>query len=161
MNRGMLMKEMVVLITTLFSVLYKAAENHFDHLIKAKQLDELKRDGCVVLAQATTTNHTAITTQKLLQMHNTTKLVWSKEAKWNGWEDNHICVQNEDEDFNMYAIRKAKEEEEFSKHKDCFIVNLNKTCFMASKGYLHVIGSSTRKKHKKNTSDSHQSITVV
>jgi hypothetical protein len=64
-------KEMIVLIAELFGVPYKKAENHFDYLIKSKLLNELKRGGRVVAAQATTTNRTAITTQKFLRSHNT------------------------------------------------------------------------------------------
>jgi hypothetical protein len=67
-------KKMIVLIAELFGVLYKTAEYHFDYLIKSKQLNELKPGGHVVAAQPTTTNHTAITTQKLLRTHNTTLL---------------------------------------------------------------------------------------
>ena len=63
MNHGMSRKEMFVLIAELFGVLYETAESHFDYLIKSKQLNGLKRGGRVVAAQATTTNHTAITTQ--------------------------------------------------------------------------------------------------
>ena len=61
----------------------------------------------------------------------------------------------------MYIVRKAKEEEEFMKLKDCFMVNLDESCFMGSEGVLRVIGSAARKKHEKNTSDSRQSITIV
>ena len=74
MNRGMSRKEMIVLISELFGASYKAAENHFNYLILTKQLNELKRGGRVVSAQATSTNRTAITTQKLLRTHNTTML---------------------------------------------------------------------------------------
>ena len=160
MNRGMSRKEMIVLIAKLFSVTYKTAENHFYYLIKSKQLNELKRGGRVVAAQATTTNRTAITSQKLLRTHNTTLLAWSKQAEWNGW-DNRTCEQNLGEDLGMYIVRKAKEEEEFMKLKDCFTVNLDESCFMGSEGVLRVIVSAARKKHEKNTSDSRQSITIV
>ena len=61
----------------------------------------------------------------------------------------------------MYIVRKAKEEEEFMKLKDCFTINLDKSCFMASEEVLRVTGSAAQKKHKKNTSDSRQSITIV
>ena len=83
MNRGMSRKEMIVLIAELFGVSYKTAESHFDYLIKLKQFNELKCGGHVVVAQATTNNRTAITTQKLLRTHNTTLLAWSKQAEWN------------------------------------------------------------------------------
>jgi hypothetical protein len=78
MNNGMNRKEMISLMSKLFSVLSKAAENHFDYLIKSKQFPELKRGGFVVSAQATTTNRTAITTQKLLWTYNTIHLAWAK-----------------------------------------------------------------------------------
>ena len=58
---------MIVLIAELFGVPYKTAENHFNYLIKSKQLYDLKCGGHVVATQATTTNRTAITTQKLLR----------------------------------------------------------------------------------------------
>ncbi len=61
MNKGMTRKEMITLMSELFSVSSKEAENHFDYLIKSKQFPELKRGGHVVSAQATTTNRTAIT----------------------------------------------------------------------------------------------------
>jgi len=160
MNRGMSRKEMIVLIAEFFRVPYKTAENHFDYLIKLKQLNELKRGGRVVATQATTTNRTAITAQKLHRTHKTTLLTWSKQAEWNGW-DNCTCKQNLGEDLGTYIVRKAKEEEEFMKLKVCFMVNLDESCFMGSEGVLRVIGSATRKKHEKNTSDSRQSITIV
>ena len=70
------------LIANFFSASSKAAENHVDYLIKTKQLSELKWGGCVVSAQTTTTNCTAITTQK--RTCNTTMLAWTKKAEWNG-----------------------------------------------------------------------------
>jgi hypothetical protein len=60
MNRGISRMEMIVLIAELFGNLYKTAESHFGYLIKMKQLNELKRGGRVVAAQAITTNCTAI-----------------------------------------------------------------------------------------------------
>ena len=71
------------------------------------------------------------------------------------------CVQIDGKDLGLYIVRKAKEEEEFMKLKDCFTVNLDESCFMASEGVLQVIGSAARKKHEKNTSDSRHSITIV
>ncbi len=111
-------------------------------------------------AQPTTTNCTAITTQKLLCTHNTTLLAWSKQSEWNGW-DNRTYKQNLGEDLVTYIVRTTKEEEEFAKLKDCFTVNLDESCFMGSEGVLHVIGSAARRKHEKNTSDSRQRITIV
>ena len=130
-----------MLIAELFGVSYKTGESHFDYLIKSKQLNELKCGGRVVVAQATTTNRTVITTQKLFRTHNTTLLAWSKQAEWNGW-DNWTCKQNEGEDLGTYIVRKTKDKEEFLKLKDSFTVNLYESCFVGSKGILHVIGSA-------------------
>jgi hypothetical protein len=69
MNRGMTRKEMVSLIFVLFRASNKAAENHFDYLVRHKKFPELKCGGRVVKAQATTTNRTAIMTQKLLRTY--------------------------------------------------------------------------------------------
>ncbi len=153
---------MIVLISELFSPSHKAAEIHFDYLILTKQLNVLKGDGRVVPAQATTTNRTVITTHKLLCTHNASMLAWRKQAEWNGWDHNHMCVQIDSKDLGSYIVRKAKEEEEFVKLKDCFFtVNLDNSCFMASEGIQRVIGSAAGKKHTNYKSDSHQSITVV
>ena len=65
---------MICFIAEIESVPMKTAENHFDHLIRSKQLSELKRSGRVVSAQPTTTNRTAITTTKLLRTYNTLKM---------------------------------------------------------------------------------------
>ena len=73
-NKGMTRKEMICFIAEIESVPMKTAENHFDHLIRSKQLSELKRSGRVVSAQPTTTNRTAITTTKLLRTYNTLKM---------------------------------------------------------------------------------------
>ncbi len=149
MNKGMTRKEMITLMSELFSVSSKAAENHFDYLIKSKQFPELKQGGRVVSAQVTTTNYTAITTQKLLWTYNTIQLAWAKQAKFNGW---NVCpsllIQNEGGVDDK-------------KIRDFFTVNLEETCFMASEGHLQVIGSVAKIKHEKNTANSRQSITVV
>ena len=65
---------MITFISEIESVRMKTAENHYDYLIRSKQLPELKNDGRVVLAQPTTTNRTAITTAKLLRTHHTLTL---------------------------------------------------------------------------------------
>ncbi len=106
MNEGMTRKEMITLMSKLFSVLSKAAENHVDYLIKSKQFPELKRGGRVLSAQATTTNRTAITTQKLLQTYNTIQLAWSKQAEFNRWNVSpSLSIQNKGgEDDKKYGI---------------------------------------------------------
>ena len=68
-NNGLQRKEMICMISEFSGVSLKTAENHYDHLIRSKQLRKLKHDGRIVTAQPTTTNHTAITTEKLLRTH--------------------------------------------------------------------------------------------
>jgi hypothetical protein len=68
-NAGMTRKEVICVIAEIGSVPFKAAENHLDYLIRSKKLPELKNSGRIVSAQATTTNRTAITTEKLLRTH--------------------------------------------------------------------------------------------
>ena len=65
---------MLCFIAEIESMPMKTAENHYDHLIRSKQLSQLKRSGCVVSAQPTTTIFTAITTTKLLRTYNTLKM---------------------------------------------------------------------------------------
>ena len=73
-NRGMARKEMISFIAELHRATMKQAENHYDWLARQKKLPELTRHGRVVTAQVTTTNRTAITTEKLMRTHNTLKL---------------------------------------------------------------------------------------
>jgi hypothetical protein len=137
MNKGMTRKEMITLMSELFSVLSKAAENHFDYLIKSKQFPELKWGGCVVSAQATTTNCTAITTQKLLWTYNTIQLAWAKQAKFNRW---NVCpsllIQNEGG-------------EDDKKIRDLFTVNLDKLASWPAKAIYKSLGARLRKNKRK------------
>ena len=72
LNHGMSRKEMIVLITRLFGAsLYKAAENHFNYLLNAKQLNELKWGDGVVAAQAITTNCTLQSPPRNCSIHTT------------------------------------------------------------------------------------------
>ena len=73
-NRGMSRKEMISFIAQIENVSNKKASNHYEYLVRAKKLSDLKRGGRVVHAQPTTTNRTAITTQKLLRTNNTLEL---------------------------------------------------------------------------------------
>ncbi len=94
---------MITLMSKLFSVSSKAAENHFDYLIKSKQFPDLKRGGCVVSFQVTTTNRTSITTQKLLRTYNTIQLAWAKQAKFNGW---NVCLSIQSKFTKMVKEKK-------------------------------------------------------
>ena len=59
-NKGMSWKEIISFISELEGTNMKTADNHYDFLIRANKLPQLKRGGRVVSAQATTTNRTAI-----------------------------------------------------------------------------------------------------
>jgi hypothetical protein len=63
-NAGMSRKEAISIIANLVGVNLTTAENHFDYLIRSKQLPKLKNNGRVITTQATTTNRTACTTEK-------------------------------------------------------------------------------------------------
>ena len=67
-------KEMISSISELEGTNVKTAENHYDFLIRANKLPQLKRGGRVVSAQATTTNRAEITTAKILRTHKTVAL---------------------------------------------------------------------------------------
>ena len=104
----------------------------------SKQLPQLKQGGPVVSAQPTTTNRTAITTQKLLRTHNTVMEAWTKQGEWNSWDETI--------EANL---------------KDGLTWNLDETTFRVEDGNLKIIGSAARQKHEKNSSDCQQSITVA
>ena len=73
-NKGMSRKEIITFISELEGTNMKTAENHYDFLIRANKLPQLKHGGRVVSAQATTTNSTAINTAMLFQTHETVAL---------------------------------------------------------------------------------------
>ena len=68
-NAGMSRKEVIGVIAELGNVGFSKAQNHLDYLIRKKKLPQLKSSGKVVRAQVTTTNRTAVTTEKLLRTH--------------------------------------------------------------------------------------------
>jgi hypothetical protein len=71
---------------------------------------------------------------------------WRLQSKWNCWDkrDESVCCQKE-----------------FDKLRDGLTWNLDESCLRVEYGTLKIIGSTERKKHEKNTSDSQLSITVV
>ena len=73
-NNGMGRKEMITFISEIENVKIKTADNHYGYLVRTNQLPKLKRSGRVMAAQPTTTNRTAITTEKLLRTYNTMTL---------------------------------------------------------------------------------------
>ena len=73
-------KEAISIFANLGGVNLRTAENHFDYLINSKQLPKLKSNGRVVVAQETTTNQAAVTTEKLLRTH-----ISQTKGKMNVW----------------------------------------------------------------------------
>ncbi|KAL9190571.1 hypothetical protein ACHAXT_000277 [Thalassiosira profunda] len=140
-NKGMSRKEMICLIAELESVNAKTAENHYDYLVREGKLPELKRGGRVVTAQPTTTNRSAITTEKLLRTHNTVQLAWEMQKQLNG--------------------RTPEERAEFESKKDFFTCNLDEMCVIASDGTVRVLGAAEKRKQEKNMADCRDSITTV
>lgn len=115
----------------------KTAENHLDYLIRSKRFPNLKRDGRVMKAQATTTKRSQITIAQQFRWHCLIDEVWADQA-----QRNQPC-------------------EDFEKLKEHFMGNLDETGVAASEGCLHIIGEKEQKKHEKNTDDSRESITAV
>ena len=60
MNNGMPRHEAIALISDISSSTTKAAENHFDYLIRAGKLPELDKGGRTIVAQATTSDRCMI-----------------------------------------------------------------------------------------------------
>ncbi len=98
---------------------------------------DLKAEGKVVTAQATTTKRTSITTEKLLWNHINWEVNWEEIKALNG------------NDFKFKNIQ------------DHFSLNLDKICFMASARKLKVITSKAKHKLEKNVQDCRESITVI
>lgn len=166
-NSGMTRKEVIAIIANIGGVDLKAAENHLDYLIRSKQLSNLKNNGRVITAQATTTNRTAVTAEKLLRTHcsqtdgkisfrctclpfcnnNLTFLsAWELQNHYNGWDVTQMTPLQIVEHYNLV---------------DHFTLNLDESCMMANTSKLKIIGSRSKRKHEKNTSDCHESITAV
>jgi hypothetical protein len=82
-----------------------------------------------VSAQATNTNRTAITTQKLLWTNNTIQLAWAKQAKFNGW---NICPS---------LLIRNKGGEDDKKIRDFFTVNLDKLASWPAKAISESLGA--------------------
>lgn len=136
-NNGLRRKEVICMIADFYTVSMKTAENHYDYLITHKMLPELKRGGKVVSAQPTTTNRTAITTEKLLRNHLNFDVAMNQVRAMNG------------------------NSKEFEEVIDYFSLNLDESNFMACEGVLRIVGSAMKKKHEKNTTDSRESVTTV
>ena len=71
LNNGMSRTEAITMLADSHGIDNKKAANHYDYLVRQNMLPTLKQGGRVVRAQATTTNRTATTTEKLLRNHTT------------------------------------------------------------------------------------------
>ena len=107
---------------------HKKAANHYDYLVRQNMLPTLKQGGRVVRAQATTTNRTATTTEKLLRNHT----IW-------------LMAMDQVRHLNAESSDKA----DFKEVEDYFSLNLDESNFMASDGTLQVIGSAAKKQEKR------------
>jgi hypothetical protein len=115
----------------------KTAENHVDYLICSKRFPNLKRDGRIVKAQATTTKCSPITIAQQFCWHCFIDDVWADQA-----QRNQPC-------------------KDFDKLKEHFMGNLDETGVGATESCLNIIGEKEMKKQEKNTDNSRESITAV
>jgi hypothetical protein len=121
----------------LTSATTKQCDNHLDYLVRMKKMPELKNHGRVQRAQATTTKRSCIQMEQQLWWHNEVESVW----------EDHWTIN--------------QPSEEYKKLQPIFQINLDKTGVLGSTGVLRVLGSAEVKKHKKNTQDNRDSITIV
>jgi len=135
-NIGMSRNEAIALVMELAQTSDRtAAENHFDHLLRKKQLIGVKNFGRTVKAQATATKRTQIAIDQQL--------------RW------RTCI----EEALEFQKRVNLPTEECEKVQDCFLGNLEETCLMANAdGSVRVMASQAKKKTEKNTDDSRASI---
>ena len=79
-GNGMSRKEVVYMIMDVCnSPIFKAAENHYDYLIRSGKLPLLKRGGRVVKAQKTTTKRCCINVAQQLRWHGLIESVWEEQ----------------------------------------------------------------------------------
>ncbi len=69
-------KDILVTLANHHVISKKKSIYRYNYLICLIQLPDLIAEGKVVAAQATITNHTAITTEKLLLNHTTWEITW-------------------------------------------------------------------------------------
>jgi hypothetical protein len=135
LNNGMSRIKVCRMIADFFVVPFKMAENHFDYLRSKNMLPDLKGGGRTVRTQATTTNRTATTMEKLLCNHT-----------------NFINALNLIRNLNGNSP-------EYKEVGDHFTLNGDESNFMASEGMVRVIGNNKKREQEKNSNDSRESIT--
>lgn len=122
-NNPMSRAECFGVIQTLAGVDFKTAENHWYHLQRKKLLPQLKNNGKVRKAQATTTKRSGVTTEKML--------------RWHG-----ICDEALAELDRRNSGHKDWEEIKSSNKIDSFWGNTDESCFMASDGTWSIVSYS-------------------
>ena len=84
-NNGMSRGEVIGLIQTITSESFKKAKHHWYYFRKAKLFPKLKNHGALRTAQATTTNRSGVTTDKLLRWHGTVDDALEEMDRQNSW----------------------------------------------------------------------------
>ncbi len=127
LNNGATQKEGISIIADAHGVNRKKAEDHLIYLIRQKMLPELKKGGKVVSAQGTTTQRTAITTEKLLRNHTTYEMATEQVRTFNG------------------------NSKEFLEVEDHFHLNSDESNMRGNEGTLKVMGSKAKKSRRRIT----------
>jgi hypothetical protein len=136
-RNGITHKEVIQLLVQLTDGSAKSCENHYDWMIRAKKLPQLKNNGRVHYAQATTTKRACIRVRHQLRWHNTIACVWEEHRRVNLPSD------------------------EFATLQPHLQLNLNETSVLGCNGNLRIVGSAEVKKHEKTTQDNRDSVTIV
>jgi hypothetical protein len=100
-------------------------------------MPELKNHSHVQRAQQTTTKRSCIRIEQQFCWHMTIETIWEDHRRFN------------------------QPTEEYDKLQPCFQINLDEMGVLGSTGILQVVGSAEAKKHKKNTQDNRDLITIV
>ena len=117
--------EVCCMIANFFVVPFKMAENHFDYLRSKNMLPDLKGGGRTVRTQATTTNCTATTIEKLLCNHT-----------------NFVNALN-------LILNLNGNSPEYKEVEDHFTLNGDESNFMASEGTVRVIGNKKKRSRRR------------
>jgi hypothetical protein len=115
----------------------KSCKTHYDWMIHAKKLPQLKNSGQVQYAQATTTKRACVQVEQQLCWHNTIECVWEEHRQVNQPSDEYATLQPH------------------------FQLNLDEKSVLGCNGNLRIVGSAEMKKHKKTMQDNHDSVTIV
>ena len=122
-QNGMTRKEVIQLLVQLTGGSGKLCKNHYDWMIRAKKLPQLKNNGRVQYAQATTTKCACIQVEQQLHWHNTIECVWEEHWQVNQPSDELATLQPH------------------------FQLNLDETSVLGCNGNRHIVGSAEVKKH--------------